>query len=257
LANPTKAKDRHVRRQKPTKQPRRVGAETSKTRAVLLDSTEQLMLDEGYAAVTYRRVATAAGVTAPLVQYYFPTLDDLFVTLLRRRSEHNLEKLTEALELHLDAPSRVIWEYSTDETTAALLMEFMALAEIAEVSERLRKVQLAALTATLEKRQIAGEDIPASAVLFLLHGIPKLILMESFLGLSVGHGETLEIVDRYLEWAEPSATKGNSRPTGGRSSVMRKARPAAQRGSARATPSVRAKDPAQATRKPVKRSAKA
>ena len=37
--------------------PRRVGAETSETRATLLDRAEEVMLDEGYAAVTYRHLA--------------------------------------------------------------------------------------------------------------------------------------------------------------------------------------------------------
>lgn len=57
---------------------RRVGAETSKTRDTLLDHVEKMMLDEGYASVTYRALASAAGVTPSLVQYYFPTLDDIF-----------------------------------------------------------------------------------------------------------------------------------------------------------------------------------
>ena len=51
---------------------RRVGAETSKTRDLLLDCVERLMLDTGYAGVSYRAVAAKAGVTAGLVQYYFP-----------------------------------------------------------------------------------------------------------------------------------------------------------------------------------------
>ena len=46
---------------------RRIGAEDSKTRAVLLDATEQLMLEEGYAAVSSRRVARTAGLNAGLV----------------------------------------------------------------------------------------------------------------------------------------------------------------------------------------------
>ena len=70
--------------------PRRVGAETSKTRDRLLDSVERLMVKDGYAAVTYRAVAAKAGVTSGLVQYYFPALDDLFVAAIRRRSEQNL-----------------------------------------------------------------------------------------------------------------------------------------------------------------------
>lgn len=46
---------------------RRVGAETSKTRDTLLDHVEKMMLDEGYASVTYRALASAAGVTPSLV----------------------------------------------------------------------------------------------------------------------------------------------------------------------------------------------
>ena len=37
------------------------------------------MAKQGYAAVTYRNVAAEAGVTAGLVQYYFARLDDLLL----------------------------------------------------------------------------------------------------------------------------------------------------------------------------------
>jgi TetR/AcrR family transcriptional repressor of nem operon len=192
--------------------PRRVGTETSKTRAVLLDSTEQLMLDKGYAGVTYRSVAAKAGVTAGLVQYYFPTLDDLFIALLRRRSERNLERLVEALDVHADQPLRVVWEFSRDETTAALMMEFMALAnhrkviraEIADVTERARKVQLDALSARWREYGLA--DLSPTALLFLMAGIPKMILLEEAFGLSTAHAEVLRLVERRLDSVEPRKT---------------------------------------------------
>src|SRR3954454_15880017 len=107
--------------------PRRVGAESSETRALLLDRAEGLMLEEGYAAVTYRVLAARAGVTGGLVQYYFPTLDDLFLAMLERRSARNLDRLRAALGSRRDEPLRVAWEFSTDEAGAALLLEFMAL----------------------------------------------------------------------------------------------------------------------------------
>ena len=46
---------------------RRIGSESSETRKRLLDIAERLMLDEGYAAVTSRRVASLAGVNPALV----------------------------------------------------------------------------------------------------------------------------------------------------------------------------------------------
>src|SRR5690349_21662580 len=42
---------------------RRVGAETSKTRDALLDCVEKTMLSDGYASVSYRTLASMAGVT--------------------------------------------------------------------------------------------------------------------------------------------------------------------------------------------------
>jgi TetR/AcrR family transcriptional regulator, transcriptional repressor for nem operon len=229
-------------------QQRRVGAETSETRGVLLDGTERLMLDEGYAAVTYRRVAAAAGVTAPLVQYYFPTLDDLFIALLRRRSDTNLQKLTDALTARPDAPLRVIWDYSVDETSAALMIEFMALgnhrktirAEIADMSERSRRVQLDALSATRRNRAQPGEEVPDPALLFLMAGIPKVMLMESALGVSTGHAETLDLIKRYLSRTEPEpaqarrkAVKKATKGKGTSASIPRAKKSAALRTPAR------------------------
>ena len=56
-------------------------------RGALLDAAEQLMLEEGYAAVTSRRVAAQAGLKPQLVHYYFRTMDDLFLAVFRRRAE--------------------------------------------------------------------------------------------------------------------------------------------------------------------------
>ena len=70
---------------------RRLGAETSQTRARLLDAAEALMFDEGYAAVTSRRVAARAELKPQLVHYYFRTMDDLFLALYRRRAEQGLQ----------------------------------------------------------------------------------------------------------------------------------------------------------------------
>src|SRR4051812_33327390 len=99
---------------------------TSEKRDAILQGTERLMLGEGYASVTYRAVAAKAGVTAGLVQYYFPTLDDLFVALLREATDRILESI--AATADAEQPLRAVWEYSSNPTGTALLMEFMALA---------------------------------------------------------------------------------------------------------------------------------
>src|SRR6266508_73167 len=188
---------------------RRVGATTSNTRAVIMDSTQQLMLEHGYAAVTYRSVATEAGVTAGLVQYYFPSLDDLFLALLRQATDGILERFTEASKA--EQPLRAIWEYASNRTGTALLMEFMALANhrkaiqsvIGEGGERVRRAQLEALSAKWDQYGIAEDDLPARAVLFLMSCIPRMVHVEESFGTFTGHAEAIALVEQFLDRVEP------------------------------------------------------
>jgi TetR/AcrR family transcriptional regulator, transcriptional repressor for nem operon len=195
-----------------TPSPRRVGSQTSKTRAVLLDAAQQVMLDDGYAAVTYRSLAEKAGVTPGLVQYYFPTLDDMFLALLRRRADQTHERLLAELEVRVDEPLRITWEHSSDETTAALLTEFMALANhrkvvrtaILEVIERTRQAQLKVLEVRWDEYRDDSGGLSPEALLFLLHNIPKMIQLEEAVGLSTAHEEVLRFVQRRLDRVEPT-----------------------------------------------------
>ena len=48
---------------------RRIGAENSATRTAILDATELVMVEEGYANASTRRVAARAGLKPSLVHY--------------------------------------------------------------------------------------------------------------------------------------------------------------------------------------------
>ncbi len=75
---------------------RRIGAPDAKNRGVLLDAAEKLLLAGGYAAVSSRRVAEAAGLKPQLVHYYFRTMEDLFLAVFRRMAEAGLSVLSTA-----------------------------------------------------------------------------------------------------------------------------------------------------------------
>jgi AcrR family transcriptional regulator len=190
---------------------RRVGAETSKTRETLLDCVETMMLEEGYASVSYRALASKAGVTPSLVQYYFPNLDDIFVAAIRRYSERNLAHLTEALDRRSDDPLRAVWEYSWDEATGALITEFMALGnhrksirkEIAEVTESVRKVQLSALVAKYGKDARPIGELSLPALQLLMSGLPKFLNLEKGIGVKSAHAEVTEAFESYIDSLEP------------------------------------------------------
>jgi AcrR family transcriptional regulator len=105
---------------------RRFGAEDSAVRSRMLDVAEVLMLEEGYAAVTSRRLAAKAGVKQPLVYYYFRTMDELFLAVFRGMAEDGLERMKEALVA--PEPIRALWNLNSDRSRTALTMEFLALA---------------------------------------------------------------------------------------------------------------------------------
>jgi AcrR family transcriptional regulator len=181
---------------------RRIGAEDSATRAALLDAAQRLMLEEGYAAVTSRRVAAKAGLKPQLVHYYFRTMDDLFLALLRRGAEQTLER--QKRDLASPPALRKLWAFNTTET--ALAVELAALAnhrsairaESAAYAEQFRRLQVEALSSVLEAHGIDPEAFPPVAVVVLITAIARVLAMERALGMTAGHAETLALVERYL-----------------------------------------------------------
>ena len=91
----------------------------------LLDATERLMLSDGYAAVTSRRVAAEAGVNPGLVYYYFGPMDNLFIEVFRRSAARMLDRQAEALAS--EQPLWALWDLIRDQTNTGLNLEFLAL----------------------------------------------------------------------------------------------------------------------------------
>jgi TetR/AcrR family transcriptional regulator, transcriptional repressor for nem operon len=206
---------------------RRVGAETSKTRDVILDCVERLLLDEGAAGVSYRVLAGKAGVTASLVQYYFPTLDSLFVAMIRRLIDRDIARWNDAFASRSEEPLRVLWEYSFSEAAGAMSTEIMALgnhrpalrAEIGEGTERIRKAQLEAVTAKYGQKPFLEDRFTPDAMVLLLTGLPKYLSLEDGIAVDMGHRHLVNAVETYLDSVEPKprrrrAASGPRRPRG-------------------------------------------
>jgi TetR/AcrR family transcriptional regulator, transcriptional repressor for nem operon len=200
---------------------RRVGAETSKTRDALLNCVEKMMLEEGYASVSYRALATKAGVTPSLVQYYFPSLDDIFLAAIQRYSEHNLAILAKALEARSDDPLHALWDFSWDEATGALMTEFMALGNhrksiqsaIADVTNQVRRIEIEALTRKFGKGARLDGDLSLGAVALLVTGIPKFLNLEEGVGVNAAHAEVIKAIEKYLDSIEKRSVRRKRRPS--------------------------------------------
>ncbi|WP_248832749.1 TetR/AcrR family transcriptional regulator [Frankia sp. Mgl5] len=174
-----------------------------------MNSAQQLMLEHGYAAVTYRGLAARAGVAASLVQYYFPTLDDLFVALLRSGTDRILERFAEASQT--EQPLRAVWEYASDKTATALLLEFMALAnhrkaiqsEIGRGGERVRDAQLEAVSRQWTQYGLDERAVSPAGLLFMMNAILRMLALEETFGTHTGHRDAVEIIERFLDHIEP------------------------------------------------------
>ena len=194
-------------------QPRRIGATDSKSRARLVEAAEALLLEEGYAAVTSRRVGARAGLKPQLVHYYFRTMDDLFVEVFRRRADANFTRFERAMAA--DPSLRTLWRLNADLRGAAFSVEFVALAnhrkviraEIARYAERFRTAQLDALTAALVADGIDADQLPPIVALLVMTGLSQVLALEEALGVTAGHDATISFVQHIIEQLEPGGAE--------------------------------------------------
>ena len=184
---------------------RKARADDGGTRRRLIEATAQIMYEEGYAAATSRHVAARVGVKQALVYYYFPTTDDLFLEVLKAGADAALEQMREALIA--DDPIRALWQINSDVRGTVLNTEFMALAnhrkvigaELKAYAERVRDIETAATTMVMRASGVDLEAYPPVAIAMLIAQIARSLGNESAIGVSQGHRELRDLVERHLD----------------------------------------------------------
>ena len=162
------------------------------------------MLDEGYAAATSRRVAAEAGVKPALVHYYFPSMDDLFVAVLRDIAEALLERQREAMAE--PKPLHALWHLNSAHDTR-LFTEFLAMAnhrkairsEIVSYAMRFRDIEEGAMTLALKARGIDLEVFPPIVMSMIMGSLARMVFHEQGLGITRGHDAALAFIEQCLE----------------------------------------------------------
>jgi AcrR family transcriptional regulator len=184
---------------------------------MLVAATSQIMVEEGYAAATSRRVAAKAGVKPALVHYYFPTMDELYLAVFRLGAAIYLERQQTALAS--DRPLHAFWDTLIEPKDTRLLLEFMGLAnhrkeiqaEIAAWSDRWREQQITALNFIIREHDIDTDEFPPAAIAVVIASIGRTLILEQGLGSSGGHDAAVALVNRFLdrfEMPEPKARRG-------------------------------------------------
>lgn len=189
---------------------RRMGPKDSDTRRLMLDSAEDILRDEGYAALTSRRVAERVGLKQRLVYYYFETMDDLVAESFRRLATREIARLGAALDS--PQPLHELWSVSINTNDARLVSEFMALAnrnpalrdEVIAFIQRSRELQVQAVSRAFTDRGFELPKLPPVAITLLATSVALACTREAALGVSMGHAEIDELVSWCLARAEPA-----------------------------------------------------
>jgi len=199
-------------------EPRRRRAATEEKLTRLLDATEEIMLREGYAAVSSRSVAVAVGIQAPLVHYYFPTIDDLFVSVLRRRSEPSVERMAAALAS--DEPLRAWWQLASDPRGTALLAELLAAAnhrpalrdEMGKVAREIRRMQVERLTTLLGEYGLDPDEFPPVLIAATMQGLAFAVVSDQMAGYDTAPEEAAAAMNRLVAALEKRRAERPVRP---------------------------------------------
>lgn len=188
---------------------RRPRTQSAITQATILDAAEGLMVEEGYAAVTTRRVAERSDLKPPLVHYHFKNTQALLTALYRRSAEQSLQRHASALAQN--DPLTAILSVNAEAGRTALSLEFMAMAnhhkfireEIARYAEQIRAVQVTTLERYLrEHRLMPRPPFGPLALSVLIAALARSLVMEAGVGINLGHAEAraalAELLENYL-----------------------------------------------------------
>jgi TetR/AcrR family transcriptional regulator len=205
---------------------RRLGLNTSATRTALIQAAIEVIKEEGYAALTSRRVAEKLGLKQQLVHYYFRTMDDLVAAAIRESGDQVLGRIARAAAS--EEPLRALWELVTDLKAVLFTIEVAAMAnhhssiraETVRYAEQTRKMTAEIIGPYLERRGISKTLAPV-AVMLVMTAVGGLLTREKMFGMAVGHREIEAFIDG---WLTDLAAPEQKEVSGSRQPVRKKTR---------------------------------
>ncbi|MDE8651596.1 TetR/AcrR family transcriptional regulator [Novosphingobium album (ex Liu et al. 2023)] len=190
---------------------RRMGPRGSEIWLAMLGAAEDILREEGYGALTSRRVSERIGVKQRLIYYYFRTMDELIVETFRALAVREVERLNRALlSRH---PLRETWQILVETSDTKLVSEFMALAnridalrqEVAGFIEHSRALQVEALSRAMADSAAPGTLSPVAPVAIAIFATSAALSLhrEAALGIATGHAEVLRVIEDTIARLDP------------------------------------------------------
>ena len=180
-------------------------------RRALLDAAERLLIEEGHAGITTRKVAAEAGVNHGLVHYYFGSIEELLFQAMERYTERLLDRQRAlyAADIPFIEKWRTAMRYIDEDLAAGypkIWAELHAVAwnrpqfqqRIAQVHVQWREIFGAALARAEGELDLSGTPFSPEAFVALVATFNAGLLLERLVGLDRGHRELLEAMDAWL-----------------------------------------------------------
>jgi AcrR family transcriptional regulator len=182
---------------------RRLGSENSATRAAILKAALEVLQDQGGGHFTASAIARRAGLKPHMVHYYFRTIDDVVLALVKTLGATGLKNSARAIAS--DNPLKALWDIEMGSKSSVAIMELGALAvhrediraEMGRYIEQLRTIQAEAVARYLELRGI-DPPIPPMSLTLVIAAIARQMVREKDFGVSLGHAELTAAVEAML-----------------------------------------------------------
>lgn len=191
------------------KSTRRIGAQNSAGRDAILKAAIGVLQEEGAAGLTASNVAKRADVKAHMVHYYFRSIEDLVLALIRQHGSLGLKNTARAIAS--DEPLRALWEVETSFKWMSVAMELSNIAirredmkaEMMRYIEDMRNLQAEGIQRHFQLRGIECA-VPPMALTIMVAGIARQIVREKEFNVSLGHDEMAAVVETFLENLKPA-----------------------------------------------------
>ena len=187
----------------------------------LLDAAEDLLYKVGYAGVTTRAVAEAAGLKPGLVHYYFGSMEELLTQTLERF----VDQLAEALEALYQDPSlsfaekwRLGAQFWTNEPTSRfpkIMMELLAVgwnipalrARLTQVHARFRGIFEEHFGRALRDYGLPEDQFPLKVIVAAVTSFQLGLIVEGLSDVREGHQELLDWIQGWIDDLEKTASE--------------------------------------------------
>jgi AcrR family transcriptional regulator len=175
----------------------------------LIEAAYDLLGEEGYHAISARRVAQKAGLKPQLVHYYFRSMEELVVAVFQRSSAKYFGMHDEALSSR--HPLRALWALNSNLPEGKRMTEYVALGkvypalrdEMRQTGESFRRMQIEAIERLYAERSLDHVMVGPQGLVLLMSAVARNFVIENEVGLSLAHAEVKGLIALVLDRLDP------------------------------------------------------